>query len=424
MWNKNWLLPIGLFFVALGVGMFFTKGSFFDAAPGQLADVSNALDAKNATSTAAKDCSFETSEKPNHTSVIINEIAWMGTAQDAKNEWIELKNTSSGIQALRGWHLVNQSEKIKIVFDGAVQISGKGFYLLGREKNIQVGVGADTIYKGTLKNDGDSLRLFDADCHLMDEVVTDSVWLAGDNTTKKTMERSLTLAWHTSTIVGGTPKKENTVIPKPKAEAATSESTTTQETSNLSPNLPVRSNIDHILISQVQTTGGTGQTENDFIELYNPTGEKFNLKGYRLVKRTQSGTKDTTIKSWTADAFIPAYGFYLWANSGYASSVSPDVTTSESISDNNGIAIRFGPNDKGAIIDSVAWGGATNAFSEATVFPKNPGANQSLLRKGWANGCVLSFFDVLVGNGCDIGVSASDFELTSSTHPRNSTSIR
>jgi hypothetical protein len=72
------------------------------------------------------------------------------------------------------------------------------------------------------------------------------------------------------------------------------------------------------------------------------------LKGYRLVKRAQNGTSDTLIKSWTTDIFIPAYGFYLWANSSFTDiSVTPDSTTSETLSDDNGIAIRLGPNDTG-----------------------------------------------------------------------------
>ncbi|MBU6414971.1 lamin tail domain-containing protein, partial [Patescibacteria group bacterium] len=122
-----------------------------------------------------------------------------------------------------------------------------------------------------------------------------------------------------------------------------------------------KSNVNHVLISQVQITGGAGQTTNDFIELYNPSGEQFNLKGHRLVKRAKTSTSDTPIKSWTSDEFIPPYGFYLWANSDYgAIAVMPDATTTTDIADDNGIAVRFGPKDTGTIVDSVAWGGAQN----------------------------------------------------------------
>jgi hypothetical protein len=165
-----------------------------------------------------------------------------------------------------------------------------------------------------------------------------------------------------------------------------------------------------------------GKTDNDFIELYNPTSLQIYLKGYRLVKRAQNGTSDTLIKSWTIGTPIPAYGFYLWANSGYTDiSVITDATTSESISDDNGIAIRYGPNDTGAIIDSVAWGKAQNAFIEGNAFPSNPSAGQSILRKGWQNNvCLSAEFDATIGNGCDTKNNAEDFELMQISRPRDS----
>ena len=141
--------------------------------------------------------------------------------------------------------------------------------------------------------------------------------------------------------------------------------------------------IDHIVISEVQITGGTGKTKNDFIEFYNPTDASFNLKGHRLVKRTKTGDKDTSIKSWTSDALIPGHGYYLWANSadGFADSLNADVSTTQTIANDNGIALRFGKADEGEIIDSVGWGNCENIFIEGSVFSTNPGANQSLERK-------------------------------------------
>ena len=185
----------------------------------------------------------------------------------------------------------------------------------------------------------------------------------------------------------------------------------------------------HILISQIQITGGKGKTDDDFIEIYNPTSLLVNLKGYRLVKRVQNGASDTLIKSWTVDTFIPAYGFYLWANSDYTNiSVTPDATTSESISDDNGIAIRYGSNDTGAIIDSVVLGKAQNVFATSSAaftsnpLPLNPSAGQSLLRKSWQNGaCFSASLDSSIGNGCDTGNNAEDFELVQVAEPRGST---
>lgn len=134
-----------------------------------------------------------------------------------------------------------------------------------------------------------------------------------------------------------------------------------------------------IYISQIQITGGEGRTKEDFIELFNSADQPFNLKGFRLVKRTEKGTSDVSIKSWTDDVIIPPRGFYLWANSAFTGIVvTPDVKTSATISNDNGVAIRKGPEDTGEIIDSVSWGKAENGFRKVAL--DNPGANEALIR--------------------------------------------
>jgi hypothetical protein len=59
--------------------------------------------------------------------------------------------------------------------------------------------------------------------------------------------------------------------------------------------------------------------------------------------------------------------------------VLPDSTTSVTISDNNGVGVRFGPNDTGALIDSMAWGMAANDFRN--VSSVNPGPGEALVRE-------------------------------------------
>lgn len=155
---------------------------------------------------------------------------------------------------------------------------------------------------------------------------------------------------------------------------------------------------ESVVINEVQITGGAGQTTNDFVKLYNPTSLPFNLKGHRLVKRTSTGTKDISIKSWISDAFVPAHGFYTWANSGYVTIITkPDVTTSQIISNDNGVALRQGVENTGTVIDSVAWGAAQNSFIETSPYPDNPGPNQSIKRNP---------------DGYDTDNNANDFVIT------------
>jgi len=139
--------------------------------------------------------------------VVINEIAWMGTENSAtadKTPKINLKGT----------------------------IPAKGFYLLERTDDETVlDIKADLIYKGSLNNKGEYLKLINLQEKVVDEIDCSSKWFVGDNKTKRTMERinSLFLGndpknWQTSHNPEGTPKSKNspglTEDRPPQAETA------------------------------------------------------------------------------------------------------------------------------------------------------------------------------------------------------------
>ncbi len=139
-----------------------------------------------------------------------------------------------------------------------------------------------------------------------------------------------------------------------------------------------------LIISAVQITGGYGHTNDDFVELYNPNAEPVNLNGYRLVKRASLGQTDTSIKSWTSDVFIPGYSFYLWANSSFSTiSKIPDVTTSSTLSSDNGVGLKFGALDTGNLVDSISWGAANNGFAKSGL--SNPAGLKSIIRQDLFN---------------------------------------
>ncbi len=138
--------------------------------------------------------------------------------------------------------------------------------------------------------------------------------------------------------------------------------------------------FSQIYISGVQTSGGAGLATNDFIELFNPNPDLVSLKDYKLVKRTAQSVTDSLIKSWTDDVFIPSYSFYLWANAGYVQvAVAPDVSSSATIADDNGLALRYSSGESASIIDSLSWGQTNNEFP--TVSGNIP-AGSSLQRQG------------------------------------------
>jgi len=163
-----------------------------------------------------------TSTSPIQAPVIINEIAWMGSLNSANDEWVELKNLSNEPVDIKNWQLLDKSEQIKIVFntDNTV-IPANYFYLLERTNDDSVpGIAADLIYTGALSNTDESLRLYNSNCDLIDQALADQGddknWSAGDNETKRTMERSSDLTWHTysgeiTNNILGTPKTENSL---------------------------------------------------------------------------------------------------------------------------------------------------------------------------------------------------------------------
>lgn len=166
----------------------------------------------------------------------------------------------------------------------------------------------------------------------------------------------------------------------------------------------------NILINQIQTSGGTGATNQDFIELYNKADQAFDLKGCKLVKRTATGSTDTNIKAWSSSTIISSHGYYLWSNSNYSTiSTTPDATTSETISDNNSLALRCGSSEPLTIMDALTWGQVTNPLGEGESL-NNPEPNQVLQRKSLNN------------TKQDSDNNQADFEINS-PNPHNSSFV-
>ena len=166
-------------------------------------------------------CQKKEGEEPRRDKVIFNEVSWMGGTGSPADEWIELKNISGENVDLSGWQIYNKDEKIRIVFPEEVGILKNGFFLLKRLDDFLLeGIKPDFVYKGGLKNENEALYLFDKNCQLEDEVFASSTWPAGDNSTKRTMERKPGLNWQTSFAPGGTPRAENSSGYRPQKPAS------------------------------------------------------------------------------------------------------------------------------------------------------------------------------------------------------------
>ena len=180
----------------------------------------------------------------------------------------------------------------------------------------------------------------------------------------------------------------------------------------------VQAQTTHAVISEIQLTGGTGQTNNEFIELYNPTGSDISLTNWRLTRKTATGTESDLIA--TMSGTIVSHGYFLIANAAYTGSVTPDATYStNAISANNTILLY---NDAAVVVDKVGFGTATD--KETTAIASNPGANHSVERKANSASTVTSMIaggsDEFAGNGEDTDNNAADFIERTLPDPQNS----
>jgi endonuclease G, mitochondrial len=145
----------------------------------------------------------------------------------------------------------------------------------------------------------------------------------------------------------------------------------------------------NLVISQYQA-GGTDPND-EFIEIKNIGSEPVDLNGHRVVYRSATGTNDVgPMAVWTTTTILQPGQFYLIAATGYDGGATPDLTYNPTTcacsmgANGGGLAIRNGGQNTGTIIDSAAWGTATNIFIEGTPTAV-PGNNNSNIRK--ESGC-------------------------------------
>lgn len=160
--------------------------------------------------------------------VVINEIAWAGTAVSANDEWIELYNSGATSIDLSGWLIEAADGAPSISLSG--MISPGGFFLLERTDDDSVlGIAADQIYTGALGNTGEVLRLFDNAGTQVDVVDGSGSWsIGGDSSSRKTLQRNGS-GWITA---DGTPRTANSTVDTAPAATEEDESGDTSDDTN------------------------------------------------------------------------------------------------------------------------------------------------------------------------------------------------
>jgi len=120
-------------------------------------------------------------------SIVINEVAWAGTADSSNDEWIELYNNSNQAVDLSGWKITDSSSTYTIS-SGLIQ--PYGYFLVEDSEQTITTISADSIIGISLTNTGERLALYNAGGTLIDEVnAAGGTWPAGDAANKSSMER-------------------------------------------------------------------------------------------------------------------------------------------------------------------------------------------------------------------------------------------
>jgi cysteine-rich repeat protein len=162
----------------------------------------------------------------------------------------------------------------------------------------------------------------------------------------------------------------------------------------------------HLRISEVQVIGdGVAFNADEFSELHNPCTFTVNVAGWNLVYRAFNGASDISTTTVPLAGTMAPGSFRLYVGFGYNGGGTPDGTFGTTATGNyagagGGLAIRSGPANTGAIVDSVGWGTAVNAYIEGAVAPAPP-ANRSIVRSPY--------------DGKDSNNNAADFVVTDPT---------
>jgi len=199
---------------------------------------------------------------------------------------------------------------------------------------------------------------------------------------------------------------------------------------------------DHLVISEIQidSIDGTGGTDDDWIEIYNPTGSAIDLNAssYR-IERISSGGGDPAILMRIGDAAdgtypggvtISAYGFYLIVKDDATQSfldMADAIGTSAgfTLTDSNTIYLGTGPISGPTDVDIVDWVGyglATDCNGTCAAQPPDGG---SIERKALSNSTAVLLASggaqENYGNGMDVDNNSIEFVSQANDNPQNHT---
>ncbi len=231
--------------------------------------------------------------------VVISEIAWMGDSRRASNEWFELFNNASSTIDLSDWSLEIYGAHSSTTIELSGTIAANNYFLAERTNDDSVqDIRADITYAGALDNGGDLLILKDPRGNEIDRVGgVDVPWYAGDNVSKKTMQRNDLMGEGTNPLnwfsAKATPKKMN-------------------EPDSVALSAPTASYSFHdVVINEIAWMGTKASFADEWLELYNATSTQVNLTGWKILFFSRASTTADFTLAFDALDTVNAHDFFL-----------------------------------------------------------------------------------------------------------------
>ena len=161
--------------------------------------------------------------------------------------------------------------------------------------------------------------------------------------------------------------------------------------------------VSTLVVSEVQT-GGTSASD-EFVEIANQGPDPVDLVGLEVVYATASGSTVTRKASWPESAVRDPGRRVLLANTAGVHGATADHRYTGGFAATGGaIALRV---IGGAVVDSIGWGDAANAFVEATAAGAPPAGSSLERRPGGA-----------AGNATDTNDNAADWLISGTPSPQ------
>lgn len=326
---------------------------------------------------------------------------------DMGREWIEIKNEDEIPVLLDGWKFFEQDtyHNINHVY-GSKEINPGGYAVIADKPEIFLNENRD--FKGSifdssfsLSNEGELLALYAGDILVDSHSYQSTQGGSGNGNSLQLYEGE----WGEGFPSPGHENNHDPIV----SEETGGESVT----------------IDHIVISEVQVSGGFGVEE--FIEIYNPLSESIDISDYSLQYASGRNEDIGNIYKINLEGEIKEKSFLLLANKDSSFSEIADKTFPFSLSgqETGGLIVLVENTDSiesindSSIIDYVAYG-SKNTLPVGFIV-NTPPDNKSIERKALYKGrCVDPEGDYeFNGNGCDRDTS-EDFIVRDKPFPQNS----